>query len=57
MAPEADYEVHVFFGNVVFSSGAILTDDVLTIYYGAADRCLGGATIPLQEGLGQLEPA
>jgi len=56
MAPQADYEVHGFFGNVVFSSGAVLTDDVLTIYYGAADRCLAGATVPLQDVLGQLEP-
>ncbi len=38
LSPEAPYEVEGFFGNVVFACGAIVQDDVLRVYYGAADE-------------------
>ncbi len=37
MEPLAAYERKGFFGNVVFTDGAILRDDELWIYYGASD--------------------
>jgi len=37
LAPEEAYETTGHVSNVVFPSGALLQDDVLTIYYGAAD--------------------
>jgi predicted GH43/DUF377 family glycosyl hydrolase len=43
LLPEAPYEIEGFFGNIVFTCGAILQDDTLTIYYGAADTRLCGA--------------
>ena len=38
MEPEADYEKTGFYGNVVFSCGAVEKGDSLLIYYGAADE-------------------
>jgi len=40
MEPVADYEKTGFFGNVVFTNGQLLTDDTLTIYYGASDEVI-----------------
>ncbi len=37
LEPEADYEKNGFFGNVVFTCGALIEGDTLRIYYGAAD--------------------
>ena len=37
MEPEAEYEKKGFFGNVVFTCGALLEGETLMIYYGAAD--------------------
>lgn len=37
MEPEAEYERNGFFGNVVFTCGAVQFGDTLRIYYGAAD--------------------
>lgn len=47
LEPEEDYEVNGFFGNVVFSCGAIIEDEILKIYYGAADEvtCLAEITM------------
>lgn len=47
--PETDYELYGFFGNVVFTCGALIKNDELWIYYGAADEkmCLG--TISLKD--------
>jgi len=45
MQPEADYEVKGFYGNVVFSCGAISKDDgTVIIYYGASDELTAAAT-------------
>lgn len=38
MIPEADYEKTGFYGNVVFSCGAVEKDNNVLIYYGAADE-------------------
>jgi len=56
MEPKADYELAGFYGNVVFSCGAVLDSaDTVTIYYGAADAVTAGATIKLQSILNHLE--
>ena len=54
LEPETEYELHGFFGNVVFTCGAVLEGDVLTVYYGAADRLLCGAAGTLPEILASL---
>ena len=38
MEPQAPYEIRGFYGNVVFSCGAIEKDDSVLIYYGASDE-------------------
>ena len=55
MEPLADYEIHGFFGNVIFATGAFAEDDRLTIYYGAADKHVCGATISIHEILAGLD--
>jgi predicted GH43/DUF377 family glycosyl hydrolase len=44
MEPIMSYEKNGFFGNVVFTNGHIVDDDVITIYYGASDEVICGAT-------------
>lgn len=55
MQPEADYEITGFFGNVVFACGAIVKDNLVTIYYGAADSVMAGAQINLNDILNHLK--
>ncbi|MBM7690824.1 putative GH43/DUF377 family glycosyl hydrolase [Peribacillus deserti] len=54
LEPEADYEVEGFFGNVVFSCGAIVEGDVVKMYYGVADTSMACAELSLQEILDSL---
>lgn len=56
LKPETDYEKHGFFGNVVFTCGVILDENLVKIYYGAADDKVCLATIELQELYQLLEP-
>ena len=49
LKPEAPYEVNGFFGNVVFTCGAVLVGDVVKIYYGAADGVTALADVPLDD--------
>ena len=59
MEPITDYEKTGFFGNVVFTCGATIRDDVLHVYYGAADEVMAVATLPLSQlwtRLGVVEP-
>jgi predicted GH43/DUF377 family glycosyl hydrolase len=50
MQPEADYEVKGFYGNVVFSCGAITkADGTVTIYYGASDELTAAATTTIDK--------
>ncbi len=55
MEPVMDYEKTGFFGNVVFTNGHIVNGDVITIYYGASDEVICGATFSIEEILGILE--
>ncbi len=56
MEPKADYELAGFYGNVVFSCGAVLDSaGTVTIYYGAADSVTAAATIKLQTILEHLD--
>jgi len=51
MVPTAEYELHGFFGQVVFTNGHIVSPDgeTVTIYYGAADEFVCGAEISIKE--------
>jgi len=49
MEPVMPYETSGFFGNVVFSNGHTLEGDRLTLYYGAADEFICGATLSLSD--------
>ena len=47
MVPTENYELSGFFGQVVFTNGHIVDGDELTIYYGAADEFVCGATFSI----------
>lgn len=53
---EAAYETEGFYGNVVFSCGALLHGDRLRVYYGAADECIALAEARLNALLDSLTP-
>jgi beta-1,2-mannobiose phosphorylase / 1,2-beta-oligomannan phosphorylase len=46
--PMAAYELTGFFGNVVFTNGHIVKGDEITMYYGASDEVICGATLSIQ---------
>lgn len=48
LEPEMSYEKSGFIPNVVYACGAIIRNDELWIYYGAADRVIGRAILPLE---------
>lgn len=48
LEPEMPYEKSGFIPNVVYACGAIIRDNELWIYYGAADRVIGRAILPLE---------
>lgn len=54
MEPIAEYEQKGFFGNVVFSNGHIVNGDTITLYYGASDTVICGATMSIDEILNTL---
>ncbi len=54
LAPHARYEREGFFGGVVFTCGLIRNEDVVRIYYGAADGVTAVADLSLAEILGGL---
>ena len=54
MEPIKEYEKTGFFGNVVFTNGHIVNGDKLTIYYGASDEVICGATFSIREILKSL---
>ena len=47
MSPEASYETAGFVPNVVFTCGAIVRGDRVSVYYGAADMVIAGAEVSL----------
>ena len=56
MQPMAEYELHGFFGNVVFPCGAICNEDgIITIYYGASDESTAAAQTSVDEILSIME--
>jgi predicted GH43/DUF377 family glycosyl hydrolase len=54
LIPEVDYECGGFFGNVVFSCGLLYDDNVLKVYYGAADTFICYVELPLEDVLENL---
>jgi len=56
LEPEAPYEVAGFKPNVVFSCGAIVRGDTVTIYYGASDEVMAAAEMSVSEILDSLQP-
>lgn len=49
MEPEYPYEVQGFYGNVVFSCGAVEKDGSVIIYYGASDEFTAGAVTTIEQ--------
>lgn len=49
LEPTMAYEVNGFFGNVVFSCGAVRKDNHVYVYYGVADTSMAGVIIDLEE--------
>lgn len=56
MMPETEYELKGEVNNVIFPSGALIKNDTLNIYYGAADTRVCLATCSLSELLKNLRP-
>ncbi|MEO9475990.1 MAG: glycoside hydrolase family 130 protein [Cyclobacteriaceae bacterium] len=54
MEPNAEYEQTGFFGNVVFTNGHLVDGDKVTVYYGASDEVICGATFSINEILKSL---
>lgn len=54
MEPDAEYEQKGFFGHVVFGCGAIVEDDLITMYYGVSDTSMAGCTMSISEILEKL---
>jgi predicted GH43/DUF377 family glycosyl hydrolase len=54
LKPEADYEMNGFFGQVVFTCGALTENGTVRIYYGASDQSVAGAEISLEEIMEKL---
>lgn len=54
LEPEAEYETTGFFGNVVFSCGALYEDGKIKVYYGAADTSMAYAELSLADVLKTL---
>lgn len=55
LEPETDYEKNGFFGNVVFTNGHAVEGDLITMYYGASDEVICGATLQISEILADLK--
>ncbi|XWX02492.1 glycoside hydrolase family 130 protein [Aggregatilineales bacterium SYSU G02658] len=54
LEPITPYELEGFFGNVVFTCGALIQNDLLRVYYGAADERMALAEAPLTVVLDSL---
>ena len=53
--PEAPYETDGFYGNVVFTCGAVAQGDTLRVYYGAADERMALAEVSIRALVGTLD--
>ena len=56
LAPAEEFEVTGFARGVVFPTGVVERDDVLLVYYGAADTCTAVAALSRAELLAALRP-
>ncbi|MCD6287859.1 MAG: glycoside hydrolase family 130 protein [Candidatus Hydrogenedentes bacterium] len=54
LQPETPYETEGLISNVVFSCGCTVRDGIVLIYYGAGDRMIAGAEMPLDDLLDAL---
>jgi predicted GH43/DUF377 family glycosyl hydrolase len=54
-SPESDWEKHGVVNNVVFPTGTILKDGILYIYYGAADKRIGVASVNLNQLINEIK--
>ncbi|MBW5447233.1 glycosidase [Cohnella sp. CFH 77786] len=54
LEPEAEYERNGFFGEVVFSCGALVEGDTVRMYYGVADTSMACAELRVSEILDSL---
>jgi predicted GH43/DUF377 family glycosyl hydrolase len=55
LMPEAEYELSGMVPNITFPSGAIKTDDIISLYYGAADTSCAVALGNLSDILNELK--
>lgn len=55
LEPEEPYEKEGFFGNVVFTCGALYEEGKVKLYYGAADTCIACAEIKINHIFDSLE--
>ena len=55
ISPEEPYEMTGYVKNIIFPSGAVVFDDDLYIYYGAADERVAVASVKLPALLAQLK--
>lgn len=53
-SPETDYELNGVVNKVCFPTGAVVFDDKLYIYYGAADKCIACVSVTLNELVNEL---
>ncbi len=56
LMPEEKYELEGIVANVIFPSGALIKDDKLIVYYGAADTSVAVASMHLSSLLDQIKP-
>jgi predicted GH43/DUF377 family glycosyl hydrolase len=56
LEPETDYEKNGVVNNAVFSCGAVVIENKLFFYYGAADKVIAVATIALSKLVDKLKP-
>ncbi|MEL7119129.1 MAG: glycoside hydrolase family 130 protein [Bacteroidota bacterium] len=54
MEPTASYEKWGFYGPVIFNCGCLIEDDIIKLYYGAADTSVAYAEMSLSELLDEL---
>ena len=54
LEPETPYEKNGIVPNVVFPCGSVVIGEKLVIYYGAADRVMGVASLELSQLLKEL---
>ncbi|MDR0814488.1 MAG: pesticidal protein Cry7Aa [Bacteroidales bacterium] len=53
-SPETDYELNGVVNSVCFPTGAAIFDGILYIYYGAADKYIACASVPLKDLVEEL---